>query len=185
MNHPDDEETYKAKIEDLKSVAYIPEFYIEPEDADPTDPIAVRYAPRFWNAQLMFSFAQDPNCPNADYFRGSLFAWVTTTYRNYRKILTLDKNDRIVLKSGSRFEDAFEKPQPAPRVDHPEAQKILDRHFEEKNARHLKHFEMWVSNLENEIASLNETLDRFANSSDKLFLNDYSDLVIELKKANS
>jgi hypothetical protein len=56
LNYNGFSEIYASQIEELKSVAYQPEFYLNDEEDPLTEEIVIdRVAPGFWNADLIFS----------------------------------------------------------------------------------------------------------------------------------
>lgn len=186
MKYPSDEDTYRAKIEELKKFAFVPNFFENLEE-DPVsgETIVDRVSPGYWNAKLIYSYATDLTCPNADFFRKELAIWIPSSFKYHRNVLTLDKNFKLVLKAGSRWEDILEKAKPVPQTDDPAAQKILDAIYQKTNVSHGEYVKHWVEWHKNQIISVNETIDWFARNQNQNFKNDYIKIVERLQKINN
>lgn len=165
------DEFYQQLKKELEAVAYVPEFYLA--DADlPSDELGVadRMAPSAWNAKLLYAYAQDPKCPNADYFRDGLVSWVQEKFRFHRQYLDFKQN-QLVKKAGIEWRDFYPGLRPIPRL---EGERFIDRTMESQ-----------IDSLQKELAAANEVLALFAQAADAKTQTAYREILKTLEGAKA
>ena len=126
--------------------------------------LAERVSPRAENAQLIFSYAADPQCPNADYFLEQLFQWIEREISSNGSRLKIDSAGHLQPRDGVSWAEFFPGLRPI------QIEGVVDDTLNSS-----------IRMLKERLASINTTLDSFKQSRDSRIQSMYQKLQVLLQ----